>query len=60
MYGQSGCVLAYIATSTWARDFKFAGAAVQRLYLAMVALTQKWLSAQYGWFCRGRSHISLN
>ena len=24
----------------------------------MVALTQKSFSPQYGWFCRGRSHIS--
>ena len=43
--------------TTRARDFKFAGAIVQRLYLVMVALTKNRLSAQYGWFCHGRSHI---
>ena len=43
--------------TTRARDFKFAGTPVQRLQLAMVALTQKSFSAQYAWFSRGRSHI---
>ena len=44
--------------TTRARDFKFAGAIVQSgLYLVMVALTKNRLSAQYGWFCHGRSHI---
>ena len=43
--------------TTRARNFKFAGAIVQRLYLVMVALTKNRLSAQYyGWFCHGRSH----
>ena len=46
--------------TTIARDFKFAGAIVQRLYLVMVALTKNRLSAQYGWFCHGRSHMQLN
>ena len=45
--------------TTQARDFKFAGAIVQRLYLVMVALTKNRLSAQYGWFCHGRSHIII-
>ena len=35
-----------ISLTTWAKDFKFAGAIVQRLLLVMVALTKKWLSAQ--------------
>ena len=43
--------------TTRAKDFKFAGAMVQRLYLVVVALTKNRLSAQYGWFCHGRSHI---
>ena len=43
--------------TTRARDFKFAGAIVQRLYLVMVALTKNRLSVQYGWFFHGRSHI---
>ena len=43
--------------TTRARDFKFAGAIVQRLYLVMVALTKNRLSAQYGWFCHGRSQL---
>ena len=43
--------------TTRARDFKFAGTPVQRLQLAMVALTQKSFSAQYAWFSRGRSHM---
>ena len=43
--------------TTRARDFKFAGTPVQRLQLAMVALTQKSFSAQYDWFSRGGSHI---
>ena len=37
-YGQSGYILAHISMTTRARDFKFAGAIVQRLYLVMVAL----------------------
>ena len=45
--------------TTRARDFKFAGTPVQRLQLAMVALTQKSFSAQYAWFSRGGSHISM-
>ena len=56
-YGQSGCIFAYISMTTRARDFKFAGTPVQRLQLAMVALTQKSFSAQYAWFSRGGSHI---
>ena len=43
--------------TTRARDFKFAGAIVQRLYLVMVVLTQKFFSAHYAWFPRGGSHI---
>ena len=43
--------------TTRARDFKFAGTPVQRLQLAMVALTQKSFSAQYAWFSLGGSHI---
>ena len=43
--------------TTRARDFKFAGTPVQRLQLAMVALTQKSFSAQYAWFSRGGSHM---
>ena len=31
MYGRLECVLAYITAITLARDFKFAGAAAQRL-----------------------------
>ena len=42
--------------TTRARDFKFAGTLVQRLQLAIVALTQKSFSAQYAWFSRGGSH----
>ena len=57
-YGRSGYILAHISMTTRARDFKFAGAIVQRLYLVMVALTKNRLSAQYGWFCHGRSHFS--
>ena len=33
---------AHISMTTRARDFKFAGAIGQRLYLVMVALTQKF------------------
>ena len=55
-YGRSGYILAHMSMTTQARDFKFAGAIVQRLYLVMVALTKNRLSAQYGWFCHGRSH----
>ena len=58
-YGRSGCIFAYISMTTRARDFKFAGTPVQRLQLAMVALTQKSFSAQYAWFSRGGSHIVL-
>ena len=39
-YGRSECIFAYISMTTRARDFKFAGTPVQRLQLAMVALTQ--------------------
>ena len=46
--------------TTRARDFKFAGAIVQRLYLVMVALTKNRLSAQYGWFCHERSHMYIH
>ena len=56
-YGRSGCIFTYISMTTWARDFKFAGTPVQRLQLAMVALTQKSFSAHYAWFSRGGSHI---
>ena len=49
---------AHISMTTQARDFKFAGAIVQRLMLVMVALTQNFFSAHYAWFSRGRSHIS--
>ena len=49
-YGRSGCIFAYISMTTRARDFKFAGTPVQRLQLAMVALTQKSFLAQYAWF----------
>ena len=56
-YGRSGCIFAYISMTTRARDFKFAGTPVQRLQLAMVALTQKSFSAQYAWFSRGGSHM---
>ena len=56
-YGRSGCIFAYISMTTQARDFKFAGTPIQRLQLAMVALTQKSFSAQYAWFSRGGSHI---
>ena len=58
-YGRSGCIFAYISMTTRARDFKFAGTPVQRLQLAMVALTQKSFSAQYAWFSRGGSQITL-
>ena len=44
--------------TTRARDFKFAGTPVQRLQLAMVALTQKSFSARYAWFSRG-SHVCI-
>ena len=56
-YGRSGYILAHISMTTRARDFKFAGAIVQRLYLVMVVLTKNRLLAQYGWFCHGRSQI---
>ena len=45
--------------TTRARDFKFAGAVVQTLYLVMVTLTKNRLSAQYGWFCHGRSQLYI-
>jgi hypothetical protein len=44
--------------TTRARDFKFAGAIVQRLYLVMVVITRKFFSAHYAWFSRGRSQIT--
>ena len=56
-YGRPECIFAYISMTTRARDFKFAGTPVQKLQLAMVALTQKSFSAQYAWFSRGGSHI---
>ena len=59
-YGRSGCIFAYISMTTRARDFKFAGTPVQRLQLAMVTLTQKLFSAQYAWFSRGGSQITVN
>ena len=58
-YGRSGCIFAYISVTTRARDFKFAGTPVQRLQLAMVALTQKSFPAQYACFSRGGSHIHM-
>ena len=39
-YGRSGYIFAYISMTARARDFKFAETPVQRLQLAMVALTQ--------------------
>ena len=59
VYGRSECIFAYISMTTRARDFKFAGTPVQRLQLAMVALTQKSFSAQYAWFSRGGSHMGM-
>ena len=59
-YGRSGCIFAYISMTTRARDFKFAGTPVQRLQLAMVALTKKSFSAQYAWFSRGGSHMYMD
>ena len=44
--------------TTPARDFKFFQVVVQRSILVMVAFTQKSFSPQYGWFCRGRSHMN--
>ena len=41
---------AHIFMTTQARDFKFGGAADQRLLLAMVALIQNRLSVHYEWF----------
>ena len=58
-YGRSSCIY-HTSITTQARDFKFAGAPVQRLQLAMVALTQKWWSAQCVWFSHRRSHFSTN
>ena len=45
-YGRSGYILAHVTMTIWARDFKFAGAIVQSLYLViiMVALTKNRLS----------------
>ena len=37
---------AYISKTTWARDFKFAGALVQRLYLVLVVIA-KFFSVDY-------------
>ena len=54
---RSGCIFAYISMTTRARDFKFAGTPVQRLQLAMVALTQKSFPVQCAWFSRGGSHM---
>ena len=64
-HGRCNCMIisfiasayAYISITTRARDFKFEGAAVQRLQLVMVALTQNRLSAHYAWFCHGRSQM---
>ena len=58
-YGRSRCIFAYISMTTRAGHFKFAVTPVQRLQLAMVALTQKSFSAQYAWFSRGGSHIIM-
>ena len=49
--------MAHISITTPARDFKFFPVVVQRSISVMVALTQKSFSPQYGWFCRGRSHM---
>ena len=49
----------FCSMTTWARDVKFAVTPVQRLQLAMVALTQKSLSAQYAWFSCGGSHVRV-
>ena len=57
-YSRSRCIFAYISMTTRARGFKFAGTPVQRLQLAMVALTQKLFSAHYAWFSHGGSHIT--
>ena len=41
-YSRSGCIFPYISMTTRARDFKFAGTPVQKVQLAMVALTQNF------------------
>ena len=56
--GDPGTFWAHISITTPARDFKFFPVVVQRSISVIVALTQKSFSPQYGWFCRGRSHIS--
>ena len=56
----SGCIFAYISMTTQARNFKFAGTPVQKLHLAMVALTQKIFSAHYAWYSHGGSHYCVN
>ena len=53
------CFYSHLYDYTWAKDFKFTGAIVQKLYLVMVALTQNWLSAYYAWFFHGGSHLKL-
>ena len=40
-YRRSGSIFAYISMTTRARDFKFDGAPVQRLQLAMLTLIKK-------------------
>ena len=43
--------------TTQARDFKFAGAIVQRLHtIGNGGLNSKFFSAHYAWFSHGRSH----
>ena len=44
---------AYISKTTWARDFKFAGALVQRLYLVLVVIAKFFFC---GLCTRGSSH----
>ena len=51
--------MAHISMTTWAREFKFEGAIVQRLHLVMVTLTKNWWLAYYGWFCQGKSRILI-
>ena len=46
--------------TTRARDFKFDGAPVQRLQLAMLTLIKKSFSAQYAWFSSGGSRMFKN
>ena len=45
--GDPGVFFAHISMTAWATDFKFAGAAVQRLWLVMVALSQSRLSVRF-------------